>query len=118
MSTVTITADAVAVRLSAAEKAGALRGDLRVLRSAVRSVEVVEGVPLRAPRGLRTGLAIPGARKLGTWHRSGSREFVDVRGGQAAVRIQLEGQRYDSLLLGVDDPRAVVAALAPTPSEA
>ena len=111
MSTVTITPDAIEVRLSPLEKVGALRADLRVPRSAVRSAEVVDDA-LQAVRGLRTGLGVPRFRKLGTWHTWRSREFVDVRSGQPAVRIHLDGHGYDSLLLGVDDPGAVVAALA------
>ncbi|WP_169984032.1 hypothetical protein [Microbispora sp. H10836] len=110
MSTMTITPDAIEVRLSAVEKAAALRTDLRVPRSAVRSAEIVDDA-LRAARGLRTGLGLPGQRKLGTWHSRAGREFVDVRNGQPAVRIHLDGHGYTSLLLGVDDPRAVVAAL-------
>ncbi len=111
MSTVTVTPDAVEVRLTAAEKAAALRADLRVPRSAVRSAEIVDDA-LGAARGVRTGLGVPGWRKLGTWHSRSGREFVDVRHGQPAVRIHLDGHGYSSLLLGVDDPHAVVATLA------
>jgi hypothetical protein len=111
MSTVTITPDVIEVRLSALEKAGALRADLRVPRSAVRSVDVMDD-GLGAVRGLRTGLGVPRHRMLGTWRRWRSKEFVDVRRGQPAVRIHLDGHGYDSLLLGVDDPSAVAAALS------
>ncbi|MEU6412693.1 hypothetical protein [Microbispora sp. NPDC046933] len=111
MSTVTITADAVEVRLTTVEKAAALRADLHVPRSMVRSAEIVDDA-LGAARGVRTGLGVPGRRKLGTWHSRMGREFVDVRDGQPAVRIHLDGHGYASLLLGVDDPHTVVAALA------
>ncbi|SDX99384.1 hypothetical protein SAMN05444365_101318 [Micromonospora pattaloongensis] len=110
MSTVTITADAIEVRLHAAEKAATLRGNLRVPRTAVSSVEVVEDA-LAATAGLRIGLGVPGHRKLGTWHSLHGKEFVDVRKGQSAVRIRLAGHQYDSLLLGVDDPQAIVRTL-------
>ncbi|MEU6424376.1 hypothetical protein ABZ860_00655 [Microbispora sp. NPDC046973] len=111
MSTVTITPDAVEIRLTAAEKAAALRADLRVPRSVVRSAEIVDDA-LGAARGVRTGLGVPGWRKLGTWHSRSGREFVDVRHGRPAVRIHLDGHGYSSLLLSVDDPQAVVATLS------
>ncbi|MEV1285768.1 hypothetical protein [Micromonospora sp. NPDC049679] len=110
MSTVTITADAIEVRLDTAEKIGSLRGDLRVPRTAVTSVEIVEDA-LAATEGLRVGLGVPGHRKLGTWHTLHGKEFVDVRKGQPAVRIRLDAETFDSLLLGVDDPQAVVRSL-------
>jgi hypothetical protein len=110
MSTVTITPDAIEVEFSAVEKAAGLTGDLRVPRSAVRSAEVVDDA-LAAAHGLRVGLGVPGHRKLGTWHSRSGKEFVDVRQGQPAVRIHLTGDKFDSLLLGVDDPQAILADL-------
>jgi hypothetical protein len=55
MSTIHVTGDAVEIHLSPAEKIGALHGDLRVPRRAIRAAEVVEdGLPPPAgcaPRG-------------------------------------------------------------------
>jgi hypothetical protein len=65
-------------------------------------------------RGLRApGLALPGVRKIGTWRRPGERTLVAVRKGQPAVRVRLEGARYDVLLLGADDAVALADALSP-----
>ena len=59
---------------------------------------------LAAPRGLRApGYALPWSRKLGTWRKRGHKSLVDVRRDQPAVRVRLEGQRYDELLMGSDD---------------
>ena len=72
-------------------------------RSAVRSAEVVTD-PLHGMRGLRApGLALPGHRKIGTWRRAGEKAFVSVRRNQPAVRIRLEGARFDTVLVGTDD---------------
>ena len=70
---------------------------------------------LAAARGLRApGLGLPGRRKIGTWRRIGERSLVSVRRGQPALRIALEGQRYDTLVSGTDEPAALAAALTGT----
>lgn len=111
MSTVIVTGETVEVRLRAAEKIGALHGDLRVPRSAVRTAEVVaKGV--RAARGLRApGLELPGVIKLGTWRGRGVTRFVAVRRGTPALRLTLDGQRYDEILVSTPDAAALAAAL-------
>jgi hypothetical protein len=38
---------------------------------------------------------------------------VCVRKGQPAVRVRLDGARYDTVLLGADDAAALVRSLAP-----
>ena len=79
--------------------------------SAVRDVEVVEDA-VAATSGLRApGLALPGVRKIGTWRRVGRRTLVSVRRGQPAVRVTLEGQRWNELLVGSDDAAAVAASV-------
>ncbi|MFI7214828.1 hypothetical protein [Micromonospora maritima] len=111
MATVHLTAERIHVRLTAAEKVWALRGDLSFPRSAVRAVTVVPD-GLHETRGLRApGLGVPGLRKVGTWRGATGREFVSVRAGQPAVRITLADQRYDALLVGADDAAALAEAV-------
>jgi hypothetical protein len=65
-----------------------------------------------ATQGLRApGLGLPGLRKIGTWRGAGRRTLVSVRRGQPAVRVTLEGRRWDELLVGTDDAAAVAASL-------
>ncbi|TFV63766.1 hypothetical protein E4P41_03320 [Geodermatophilus sp. DF01-2] len=113
MATVTTTPRTLTVSLSRGERVLGLLRDLEVPRSAVRSVEVLPD-GLAATRGLRApGLALPGRRKIGTWRGRGEKTLVSVRRGRPAVRVRLTGQRFDTLLLGVDDPAGVAGALAP-----
>jgi hypothetical protein len=75
----------------------------------------VDVVPdaVSATRGLRApGLALPGVRKVGTWRRPGEKMLVCVRRGEPAVRVRLEGQRWDTLLIGTDDAAALAAELS------
>ena len=101
----------LAVRLTTAEKVWGLLRDVDVPLSAVRGVEVVDDA-LSATRGLRApGLGLPGVRKIGTWRGRGRKALVSVRRGQPAVRVRLEGQRWDELLIGADDAVAVASSL-------
>lgn len=112
MTTLTITADAVAVRFTRLEKVLGLVGDHVVPRSAVTAAEVVPD-GLSAARGLRApGLGIPGRRKLGTWRGHG-RTLVSVRRGQPAVQLSLEGQGWARWLIGTDDAARLVGDLRP-----
>ncbi|MGY1737079.1 hypothetical protein ACI79L_13595 [Geodermatophilus sp. SYSU D00684] len=114
MATVTTTSQTLRITLTPAEKVLGLLRDLEVPLTAVRTAEVVPD-GLAAARGLRApGLGVPGRRKIGTWRRRGGTSFVSVRRG-AAVRLELTGQRVDTLLVTVDDAPAVVAALSGTP---
>ena len=112
MATVHWNGDTLEVRFTPAEKIlGLLLRDVRFPTSAVRAVEVVPD-GLAATRGIRApGLALPGVRKIGTWRRRGGKSIVTVRRGQPAVRIDLAGQRYESLLIGLDRPEELAAKL-------
>jgi hypothetical protein len=69
---------------------------------------------LAAPTGIRApGLGLPGRLKLGTWRARGATSLVAVRRGQPAVRVGLVGQRYDYLVLGVDDAERLAGELRP-----
>jgi hypothetical protein len=112
MATLQVTPPTLSVRLTPAEKIAGLVRDVDVPLTAVRDVEVVRE-PLAVLRGLRApGLALPGVRKIGTWRRPGERTLVSVRRDQPAVRVRLEGARWDALLIGTDEAEAVAAALA------
>jgi hypothetical protein len=111
MATMQLTPRFLTVQLTRGEKIGGLLRDVEVPLTAVRAVEVVDE-PLRAITGIRApGLDLPGVRKIGTWRRRGGRTLVCVRRNQPAVRIRLEGARFDVLLVGSDDAAADAAAI-------
>jgi hypothetical protein len=111
MPTITITPDTVTVELSTAEKAGALHGDLSIPRSAIVAATVVDD-SMNAVSGIRApGYAMPGHAKLGTWRHHDGKDFIAVYADRPAVDLRLTGQRYERLLISVEDPHAVVAQL-------
>jgi hypothetical protein len=100
--------DELVVRLNDLEKAGALRGDVRVPLSAVRAVTVSER-PFRDLRGIRApGAGLPGVIALGTWRYRGGKDFAALyRGGPALVVELDEGAPYRRLLVSAHDAVAL-----------
>jgi hypothetical protein len=104
--------DDVTVSLSAVEKAEALHGDVSVPRAAVVSVQVVPD-GLDEVHGLRMpGTALPGVIMVGTWRDKQGVTFAVCHGRQPAVVVELTGQRYDRLVVTVENPGEVAVALA------
>ncbi len=101
----------VQVRLSALQELGAVRRSFAVPRSAVAHVEVVDE-PFSRIRGIRApGTGWPKTIALGTWRGRGTKDFLSIRKDERAVLIELEGQDFDRLLIGCDDPESVAARL-------
>lgn len=86
MASVAVYPDRVVIRLSAAEKALALRRrDLVLDRAAITSALITDD-PWVWLRGVRSpGAHLPGRLALGTWRGLGGREFALVRSGRPAV---------------------------------
>jgi hypothetical protein len=115
MAIVNVTAAEVVVRLTALEKVGALHGDVRVPRAAVRGVRI-STKPFPEVRGLRApGTGFPGLIALGTWRRRGGRkDFIGAYRGRPAVIIDLDQDHagYERLIVSVDSPHEVQRLLA------
>jgi hypothetical protein len=99
------------VRLRPWEKVAGLLGDLDVPLTAVATAEAVpDGA--RAVRGVRApGLAWPGGPRIGTWRGRGATRWVAVRPGQPALRLALQGERYDEVLVTTPEAAPLAAAL-------
>jgi hypothetical protein len=108
------------VRLSTAEKAESVHGDIRVPISSVRGVEVVDDA-VHAVNAFRKsmGTAWPGRFVIGTFRSQGNKIFAVVHHSTPrGVRVRLEGDNFDELLVGCADPEAVAGRLggaAPSP---
>ena len=104
--------DVVTVSLSAAEKAEALHGDVSVPRAAVVSARIVPD-GMDEVHGLRLpGTGFPGVIMVGTWRDKERVTFAVCHGRRPAVVIELTGQRYDRIVVTVDNPAEVAARLA------
>jgi hypothetical protein len=105
--------DELVVLLNDIEKMGALRANVRVPWSAVRSVRVAEQ-PFREVRGLRfPGTGFPRVIALGTWRYSGGKDFVAVYRGEPAVVVELDGAGFRRLVVSSHDAARLRDELEP-----
>jgi hypothetical protein len=103
--------DGLAVRLGPWEKLGALHGDVRVPRAAVRGVSASDR-PWRTLRGLRIpGTGCPGLIMLGTTRGRGFKDFNAVYRRRPVVVVDLEGGPFTRLVVTVPDATEVAARL-------
>src|SRR3569833_3032787 len=95
------------LRLSAVEKAAAVHGDLRFERDQVREVRTVKAAR-REVRGLRLpGSHLPGAFTYGSYRqRGGAWTFAACRGRGPGVVVELDGHRYQRIVVTTGDGEA------------
>lgn len=100
------------VRLTGTRRAFGRWRPLVVPLAAITAVRA-DPAAARVYPGLRWGKAtnLPGVVNTGSFRRGGSRDFWDVANPEGAIVIELEGVRYDRLILEVEDPERAVAEL-------
>lgn len=102
----------VVVRLGPMEALAACRRQLRVPFSDLRMVQVRED-PLEGLAWFRLpGFFWPGVCAVGTARRGGRREFAAAHAGQSAVVLDVEGGRWDRLVVTCPDAVGIAAELA------
>ena len=111
--------DALTIRLALWEKLASFHGNLCIPLRHVRGATDDDGfrgaaLGLRAP-----GTNLPGVISAGTYHTGGDRQFVFMTRGTQPLVIELQGEKWARLVLGVSDARAMAArinALAAAPA--
>ena len=107
MATLRREGDELVVRLNDLEKAGALRGDVRVPFTAVAGARVTSQ-PFRELHGIRApGTGVPGVIALGTWRYRGGKDFAALYRGGPAVVVELTGAEFARLLVSAHDAATV-----------
>jgi hypothetical protein len=108
-----IEGDELVVHLSTVEKLEAVHGEVRVPLASVKAVEVLDDA-MGAIHGLRVGTGIPGTVAVGTFTSKTAKIFGVVHHDTPrGVRVTLEGDRYDELVVGCTNPEAMAASLRP-----
>lgn len=108
MARIELTPDTLTVHLEGLNKLWALKSRLDIPLARIRRV----GPAPAKPRGLRApGTRVPGVISAGTYRAWGHTAFWDVRDPAQAIAIDLDGGKYDQVVIQVDDPRAALAAI-------
>ncbi len=112
MAAIRISGGNLIVKLSHLEKAGAMRGDVQVPVSAVRTVRVVDD-PWKELKGVRApGTGWPGVIALGTRRGgAGGKQFAAVYRHRRAIVIELVGADFVRLIVSLNDPDGVAARI-------
>lgn len=112
MRQITVTDTELVIDLSKLEELASLTKSFSIPRSAITSARIAEDVLKRL--GFRApGTGWPGVIAAGTFYKQGDRQFVYWRKGETPIVIELEHEKYDRLVIGLDsaDAEAVVAQL-------
>jgi hypothetical protein len=118
MTEIELTRDALIVHVRGMDRLWALKSRLEIPLSHVVGAEVNPEVARQWRKGIRTpGTHVPGVITAGTFHQEGERVFWDVHDPEKTVVIQLRDERYARLVIEVDDPNAIAAAIRKTLGE-
>jgi len=99
------------VRIRGLDKLRAWKGHFDIPVAHVRSVRMDPAFAAR-PRGIRVpGVRIRGVLTAGTFLKEGKRSFWLVRHPEKAIVIDLVDERYDQLVLEVDEPSDALVLL-------
>jgi len=106
MTTVEITGDQLVVTMQGWDRFWALRRRIAVPLAHVRGATADPGMS-REPAGIRMpGTYLPRVITAGTYRKDGARDFWNLRATREAVVVELTGERFRRLVLGVHDARA------------
>lgn len=110
-NTVTLTSEALVVEPVGWNKLWSFTRRLRIPLEHVRGATFDPGMR-DEPKGWRgPGLGLPG-KLSGTFHADGKKQFWNISGYDRAVVITLDpAERFDRLVLTVDDPDEVVSVI-------
>ncbi len=108
MVEITFTSDEIQLEVLGIHKILALKSRLSFPLASIRNV-AIDPQMADKPRGLRLpGTYIPRLVTAGTFYADKKRWFWDVTNPDNALTIELEGEKYQILVVEVEKPNAVV----------
>ena len=96
------------VELTGLEKLWSLTSRLTIPLDHVRGATADPGIA-REPKGIRRpGTHVPGFITAGTFHHDGDRTFWNVKHAEGAIVIELRDEKFQRLVIEVDEPAETV----------
>ncbi len=112
MAEVELAEDTLVVHVQGMDRLWSLKSRLEIPLSHVVDAEASPEVAQGWWQGIRTGgTHVPGVITAGTFYQEGERVFWDVHDPENTVMIRLRDERYNRLVIEVEDPHATVAAI-------
>lgn len=112
MVEISLRGDMLRVDVQGLHKLWALKDRIEVPLASVRDVRRDPQAATGFWKGWRVpGTHVPGLIVAGTYYQSHQRVFYDVVRASRAIVIELEGERYDRLVVEVEHPEREVARL-------
>lgn len=106
MSSIEMTQDALIVHLTPNEKFWAMGGDVTIPWSQLRGAETLDRTFWRKLGFRAPGTGLPPFYVAGHYWWKGDRAFVSWSRKHIPLQINLEGHKYNRVVIGIDDAEA------------
>jgi hypothetical protein len=93
------------------DKVLAMKSKITVPLSSVKSIQHDPDFKMTLLAFKEMGTEIPGLVRMGTFFAGGKKYFWDVTDKSKVVTISLENERYDELIIDVENPEETVERL-------
>src|SRR5579859_4327540 len=104
-----ITADTLHLHVEGLDKLWAFKSELTIPLQHITSVRTDSQVTTKWLHGLKwPGTSVPGVITAGTFYQDGKRIFWDVHHPDNTIVIDLHDERYNQLIVEVEDPQSAV----------
>jgi hypothetical protein len=113
MAELVVDGDDLVLRLSGLEKVEGLHGDLRVPRSSLVRVDVLDDAHAAADlhAGIKVGTRLPGVIEVGRIYGDKRRFAVVHHDTPRGLRLVLDHETFDEWIIGTTDPEALARTL-------
>ena len=109
MVTVTFVDDMLHLEVQGLDKLWAFKSQLNIPLQHIKAVRVDPDEASGWWHGIKLpGINVPGLIVAGTFYQHGRRVFWDIHDPAKTVIIELHDDRYDELIIQVEDPEATV----------
>jgi hypothetical protein len=111
MAAIEIASGKLVIHVQGVDKFFALASRLEVPLEHISSVEVNPADAHQIWHGIRVGTNLPGVITAGRFLQDGQWAFWDVHDPARSIAIYLHDDSYARVVVGVDDPQAIAAAI-------